>query len=359
MTTDLRTPLHSSTATKSGRGLYWKRILPHGTELKVRGQTLRCTPELSAKAKQTFDAGFLDVTPFTLVNDDNSHTDDPERVRGRVRDLSVRADGLYGLIDAPDSLFEHNPDLPVSVRMKFDEERADGRKAAVVLAHVAGTNDPHVGGMGPWQRVADLSADPDPDTVVVDLTAATYQGDTMDLKPEEIAALSALAARLNADGSMKDEQTNASALEPDDDPEFEAFLAELENVETDDVEPEPVALSANGDIDPLDLANATAAQAVNRLDAIEAELAAEKWKAKATALKQAGVPPYMVDLAAPVLGVPDGIDLSATDVDPRRVVADMLDKCPRLDLSAERGSGYSAEPDDNADFVAAWRKQFS
>lgn len=378
--TAVHTPLLGGKSAKSGRGLYRKMLLPAGKTLTVNGQRLRLTPELFGQIKSSFDAGFMDVTPFTLVNDRNEHNDDPTAVRGRVRDLAVQSDGLYGLIDAPDELFTHNPDLPVSVRLKFDQERADGRKAPVVLAHVAGTNDPHVGGMKTWERVTDLSADSTP---VVDLTAATYQGDNMasPFTDEETALLRGLLERLSeqpsGDGAA-DQTADTDSDELTDD-ELTALESELEQFddtdggdeqpETDQAdepetadEPELVGASLSASGDSVDLA-AIVEQQRSELAAVQEQLHTEQWQARRRDLVGAGVPPFLVDLAAPVLSKPaKQVDLAAGDTDPYAVIHQMLDKCRGMvDLASERGVGHITEPDEAAEvdeFVNRWKSQF-
>lgn len=371
MPTDVQMPVMTGKAEKVGRGMYRKQILPIGTTLNVplsNGGTskLKVDKQLLTNIKATFDGGFLASTPLQLVDASNAHTDDPERTRGTIRALDLAEDGLYATLDLPDSLLEHNPLLGVSPRLQFDQTRADGRKATVLLRHVAATTDPHIGGMAPFQRLADLS---NPSDHVVDLTAATYQGDPMSLSDADLAKLQKLLASLPDDDTEQKPETDTKVDGDISDDELESIIAGLGDLDetddgeqVDDEQPVAAALSA-GTMSAIDLANATAAEAVGRLDSIEAELAAERWKNRANAYVQDGVPPHLVNLAAPILGAADSIDLSASDdTDPRKVIAELLDGCKGLvDLSnSEKGSSTPPEAgSDTASFVEAWRKQFS
>jgi hypothetical protein len=375
MTTTVQMPVNTGKPARLGRGLYRKQILPVGKTLNVGGQQLALTRGLLADIKTAFDAGLPESAPFQLVDASNSHTDDPERTRGNVRALDLTDDGLYATLDLPDSLLEHNPSLGVSARLLFDQNRADGRKGRVVLRHVAATTDPHVGGMKPFERLADLSQ---PSESVVDLTAATYQGDSMaSLTDEQLSKLARFLDTL-PDGESDGAADPQPEPEPDNgdvsEEELQALLAELgdddepqpETDQTDAEEPaadgELVGAGLSADGSSIDLA-ASLEQTRSELAAVQEQLHTEKWQARRADLVSAGVPPFLVDLAAPVLSKPARqLDLSAGDANPYQVIDQMLDKCRGIvDLAAERGLGHVVEKDEQDEleqFVSQWKSQF-
>jgi hypothetical protein len=349
MTTALQMPVNTGKPQKLGRGLYRKQILPLGKVLNVNGVKLPLNEQLLADIKRTYDEGFLDSTPLNLVDASNSHTDDPEAARGTIRALDLGADGLYATLDLPDSLLEHNPNLGVSPRLLFDQTRADGRKAKVVLRHVAATTDPHIGGMKPFERLADLS---NPSEHVVDLTAATYQGDPMaTLSDEQLARLAAFADTLGDDGrptQTADQTAEANGDLSDED--LQALLADLgDDEEQPETDEQPLEVAASASAPSVDLAATD--QLRTELTEVQMELAAARWKQAASDYVKAGVPPFLVDAAAKVFD-PSTVDLSAGEEqpDPAGVVRQMLDLSKGLvDVGMERGTTAARTDDADAD----------
>jgi hypothetical protein len=215
------------------------------------------------------------------------------------------------------------------------------------LQHVLGTLDPRVRGMGPWQAVQ-LSNETVP---VVDLTAARYTDEEgtvpATLTTEQRDELLALLGKIK-----KDEKPELT------DEELDKLLADLDEEDGDGETggegegatktPELVgaALSkpAAGAIEL-----AAGAEDRTRIAALEGEIALSKWAAERAELTSAGVPPAMLDLAAPLLSKAAGvIDLSAGSVtDPREIVRKVLAEAKGyVDLSAERGHGVAGTDED-------------
>lgn len=153
----------------AGHRTYRKQILPGST---VDHPSLGRVELDLAGLVERFDAGALDVVPFTLTDAQNRHVDDVERVRGEVKRLEREGEAVYAVIETTDrgaELIAEQPRLPVSVRVKVPET---GRFAGQqVLAHVAGTLDPVVVGMEPWQPVEASSGG-----TVLDFSNATWVG---------------------------------------------------------------------------------------------------------------------------------------------------------------------------------------
>lgn len=154
MPTALQLPYVRQPARRVGGRTYLKQILPLADVEHPQRGTLSFTRERLRGLVDRFRARAFDMVPFVLASGPG-HVggDDPERVRGTVRDLELAGDGLYARIDASERgarLIDEHPNLPVSVRIA----KLPGGEA---LAHVLATLDPVARGMAAWRPV-ELSA---------------------------------------------------------------------------------------------------------------------------------------------------------------------------------------------------------
>lgn len=209
--------------------------------------------------------------------------------------------------------------------------------------------------MRPWQAV-DLSA---PDEGVVDLTAATYEGDPVPdaLTGEELAALRALLA--TATPPKTDEPTKSAT---DEAPEVDQATldAELDALVAD--ASAPVGLS-DEERAAIELTSARADQTATELSVLREELAEAKFKEERAALIGKGVPPHVVDLAKPLLrGRNTTIELSNSEtVDASQIVRDVIvayHKLGNVDLSTAVGNAASGPDDDGATERAAFTRDY-
>lgn len=341
---------------------YWKQVLPK--------KVVRYTGKDGKRHEIDFNDEYLndlannkivDEVGFLLADKDNAHTMDPERWRGKVEQFQVRDDGLYAKIvfpnrDAAKAVID-NPDLGVSARIiDGGRESSDGTSVSRGIVHVLGTLDPQVSGMSGWQT-ADLSTEAGD---LLDLTTETFEEKDMALKKpaveytaEEIEALegedleSFLAEVSDLLGDTVDEDDDLTTEDADED--------------TEEREPE-MALSneAQGQID---LANSRATTALR-------QLAVARWEKTRDDYLAAGVPPHLLDLAAPVFQTTDEfvVDLSSTEgagseVDVAKIVKGLLDAAKgTIDLSAEEGHGgvFKAgdAEDPDSEVLTLWDAQF-
>lgn len=377
MTVALLTPFTTDLAAAVGPRTFRKQLLRNAT-INYKGQKLDFTPPYMSTLAAAFNEGAYDTVKFQLATDDNKHTDDPERMRGTLKAVEVTPDGLDGIIefatDDAAQLVRDHPDLGVSLRIIPGLEKADGRKYPAAIKHVLGTIDPVVTGMRPWQAV-DLAEDnTDSD---VDLTSATFE-----LEEPIVAELTdAQKARLDKLLGLPDEQFDTLIAEPTpitddgkrpgllarlrgktepttDEPELteaelEALAADAE-AHANSQPTEPVGLSAEAQA-AIDLAQATSQQAIaGQLD-LAGRLAKSEWEKHRAELVRAGVPPVILDLAAPVLELPAGvIDLSTAPdgtPDPIETLRKVIDSCKGVvDLSVR---GEIPEEAENAEKQAA------
>lgn len=374
MNSILTPAVSSAPVDLSKNGLaFWKQILPM--------KKIDYTAKDGRRSSIVFDEKYLtdlatstavDGVQFVLADKDNTHTMDPERVRGKVAKMEVRKDGpedergLWGKIvfatkEAAKAVLV-NPDLGVSARIREGVQKSDGSTVARGIIHVLGTLDPQVSGMSGWQAT-DLSAE---------------QGEVLDLSNEEYEDMAKQTDTDKALSEYTDEDIAAMTNE-----ELDAFLIaagldpndydgpEDEPNPDDDNEPDPAdededetakeLVGAGADMSKkaladIDLANQRADAATARADEALRRVADAEWREMRTSLMDKGVPAAAIDLAAPILNRPDDmvIDLSfsdAEDINASQIVRDLLAQMEGMvDLSNEQGhigsfDGNGEDPD--------------
>lgn len=393
MTTSVLAPLDFTAPTKVARKTYRKQILR-------KGEIDYPLPDGTTK-RVVFDDAYLDAVnlahqqgayddvPFILAGADNAHTMDPTRFHGWIRGMERTADGIDAVIELSDeavAIVERTGGrLGVSPRIKA-VRHVDGRTYPAAINHVLGTLDPRMQGptlgLTPWEAV-DLSTSGDD---VLDLSGATYREDrTMprtinldDLDPADADALVSYAALQGIDLSEPDVESPADPddddtpatdpvpddeddEDPDEDADDDPGAGDPDDVISDadlealiDGELEALGLRAPADVSLSTPDDDTAPPALSETGVLRYQLASRDYVA-------AGVPPAVVDLAAPILalGLDDMLDLSTPDgapIDVRAIVSDMLDAMKgTVDLSTEAGHGLETDPDAEQDpTTAAW-----
>ena len=362
MSTAVLTPYTTDLAADVPGRLWRKQLLPVGS-ISYKGRKLDFTRDYLKSLAESFKNRAYDSVKFLLAPPDNTHTMDPERMRGTLRDVELADDGLYGYLDLSDDaqqLIKDHPDLGVSVQIIEGLQRADGKSFPRAIRHVLGTLDPRVTGMRPWEAV-NLSNDSE-DMATVDLTDAefhTEKGATVAdmLTDEELTKLREL---LNKPTEPAAPATEATTTEPDEDAEFQAALAEI--IANEQGEPVGAELSADAQ-QAIDLAVAQADQARQTADTLAVELAKERAKAERAAYIAAGVPPADVDLAMQILELPQNavVELSNDErLDASEIVRNLLSaRKGTVDLSAATGDAYGDERGDEAEkYLEMWEKQY-
>lgn len=337
----LLTPADTAEATPvDGDGLeFEKQILPEGS-IDYKGRKITFDRPYLAGLVQTHQANPFGQVPLLLdgpkAHDAQDVTTgalrDPERYRGEVTGLRLAGEGerpgLYARLKfaTPEGakLVRDNPRLGVSARI-IEGLTRDGRTVGNALRHVLATLSPRVVGLSDWQAVS-LASEEDEIGDVLDFTAAEYS----DVQEEPVA---------------------------NDDPEF----VELSDEEIDQAladaaalnqEPPVIVSLSVEDRNAIDLAVADAEQARAEARAARTELAGQKWRGDRLQLAHAGVPASMLDLAEPLLSLPDShvIDLADGDsVDPAVIVRGLLDEAKgTVDLSDPLGHGGGDDSEDVA-----------
>lgn len=365
MSTAVLTPFSGARAIELGNRLWRKRVLPVG-DVEYKGRILHFTREYLAGLAQAFRDRAYDQVPFQLAGDDNRHTNDVERFGGEITDLELDNDGLYIKLSATergDRVLRENPKLGVSARIVEDYPRSDGKFFPAAIQHVLATLDPRIPNLGGWQAIeASNGVD-----AVLDLSSAIFTGEErkvpeqfteaerarlaklLQIPEDKIDALTALAGTdvdlLTGDGELSDEEL-AQLIADMPEEELAALEAEFEA--------EAMAAApglSNQAAMALEMANVRADETERQLSVITAELDAQRYASeKARLVRDSGVPPFIVELARPLLeGTGHTVDLSnGTAVDAGQIIRKVLTEYAKaarmMDLSVELGSPMD-EPD--------------
>jgi hypothetical protein len=190
------------------------------------------------------------------------------------------------------------------------------------------------------------------------------------MTPAEIEALAAPGKAAEGDGDDADAEALAEQIAGMSDDELAALEAEF-NAETGTEEPvpvperEPVAAGMSAEAQfAIDLANAKADETARELAVVTARLREEDFQGEKRRLADAGVPPYITELARPLLeGAGHAVELSnGKTVDAgaimRRVLSEYARQAQLLDLSAELGSAMDEPADAGQEEAAQSRAEF-
>lgn len=372
----LLTPWQRGNAVELGNKVWMKRVLPVG-EINYNGRTLKFTQDYLEGLEQAFRDRAYDQVSFQLADSANTHTNDPERHRGSIIDMRTDLNGpdgpgLYMYLQPTqrgEQVLKENPYLGVSARIVEQYARSDGKFYPAAIQHVLGTLDPRIVGLGPWQAIEAANTP----QLVIDLTSASYAGQENampDLNPQQQANLSRL---LDMDPAALDRLITGSGGTPaappagdggaNPDDLTDAELADLIDAMSDDdlaqLESEFYAETGAGQAATgltaeaqmaIDLANARADENERQLGVFAAEFDKQRFEGEKRSLADLGVPPYITELARPLLqGSGHTVDLAnGTRVDAgqvmRKVLSEYAKMAQMLDLSAETGSPFD-EPD--------------
>jgi hypothetical protein len=371
------TPFFRDAAIELGSQQWRKKVLPIG-DVAYEGRMLHFTPEYLKGLEQAFQTRAYDRVPFQLADAKNTHTNDPERTRGHIVDMRAEQDGLWITLDPSpqgEEVLKQNPYLGVSARIVEDYARSDGKYFPAAVQHVLGTLDPRIPGLGPWQAIEAANTPPD----VIDLTAATWAGQGEELIMPELnaaqqanlarlldvdpAKLDQLVASLGSNGTAAVGDLNGGAEPEVSDDELEALVASMTDEELAALETE-YELETAGAAEvtgmsyetqaAIEMANARADETERQLAVIQGRHDAQAYENEKRSLADAGVPPYITELARPLLqGSGHVVDLANGRVDAgqvmRRVLNEYAKMASMLDLGVELGSPMDEPADSGQD----------
>jgi hypothetical protein len=380
----LLTPFTAGPATRAG-SKWRKKLLPIG-EINYKGRVLKFTHDYLAGLVQSFKERAYDQVPFQLAPDNNAHTNDPERTRGQIQDMTLEHDGLWITMEPTDAgraVLEANPGLGVSARIVEGYDRSDGKLFPRAIQHVLGTLDPRIPGMGGWEAVAaandvqvtvDLSGESftltQEETPMPDLDEA-QQKKLATLLGLDVDKLAAVIGQM-PEGTAPDPAAlgeGGDDLGDLDDAELDAIMAQIDGMSDQELaeweaaleaeeggaEPEPAAAGLSAEtVMALELASAQGDENARQLAIIQGQLDTERWQGERRKLIAGGVPPFIADLAQPLLeGAGHVVDLAnGTSVDAgsvmRKVLAEYAKVTQALELGAELGTTMD-EPDQESE----------
>ena len=375
----LLTPFDRGNAVELGNKLWRKRVLPVG-DVQYQGRTLHFTRTYLEGLANAFRTRAYDQVPFQLADAANTHTNDPERTRGWITDMELADDGLYVVLDPTprgEEVLRENPYLGVSARIVEQYQRSDGQFYPAAVQHVLGTLDPRIPGLGAWQTIEAANTP----SLVIDLTGASYTGQELEtvttpqMNPQQQANLNRL---LNLDPAALDrligqQAPPAPAAPPatgvngtgpvtDDelsDEELADLIAALDDEELGQVEEDlytetGAAMAATGLTAEaqmaIDLANSRADETERQLGVFQTRFEQQQFEVERRSLADIGVPPYITDLARPLLqGSGHTVDLAnGSRVDAgqvmRKVLSEYAKMAQMLDLGVELGSPMDEPP---------------
>lgn len=392
----LLTPFDTGSAIELGNKLWRKRVLPVG-DIEYQGRTLHFTPGYLQGLAKAFREQAYDQVSFQMATDENKHTNDPERHRGTVVDVLAEPDGLWMVLNPTERgerALRENPYLGVSARIVEQYQRSDGKFYPAAIQHVLGTLDPRIPGLGAWQTIEAANTP----ALVIDLTGASYTGQEQEMPEMNATQQANLSKLLNMDPAALDRllgqqgappaangngNGNGSGLtDADTDELTDDELAELVDALSDDelaeIEAEldgetlagmgATGLTAEAQM-AIDLANSRADETERQLGVFQTRYEQTEYEVERRKLADAGIPPFITDLARPLLqGSGHTIDLANGRVDAGQVMRKVLDAVARtakmLDLGVELGSPMdepegeqSAASTERADTIARAKHQ--
>jgi hypothetical protein len=179
---------------KSGT-LFRKHILNKGVLIHPATKAkITIDDDFVSKLKQNFANNVCDIVQVPLADDNNQHSESPERNQGEVVGVEEENGKVYAIIDARTDDAKKNLGktwLGASAMLSTNYvDTATGERVGPTLLHVAVTNRPYVTGLEQYQEIiAASNSDPD-STVVVYETEEVVEEETS----EEVQAS---ADRLN------------------------------------------------------------------------------------------------------------------------------------------------------------------
>lgn len=278
-----------------GRSLYWKRIIKYGQYFHpdAPGGQLKFDKAYGERLVQNFNEGAFESVPLYSVDLDNKHNSLPDRIRGEIKKVEARDDGVYALVETnPEGTYqieERSPNIGCSVRIRPGYVRyRDMRQFGDSLEHLVFTPKSHLGEMGSWLKTAQADLSEQEGVALLDLTEADF----VDPKGGE---------DMDSRNGHDHEGGEVMTLN----------LSEIDFSELNDEERKKImdGLGIQTVIDnaiapfkeKADENERVAKEAYNRWKTTERRLAEEKLNARLVQLSDEGVPQASIEAAKPIL----------------------------------------------------------
>ncbi len=208
--------------TPSGR-LVKKQILHYGefAHPKVKGAKLKVDETVADALIRNFKDGICDIVQVPIVNDTNTHVEDPLRNIGEVVDVQKNERGVYAIIDARKNADDLGKTLiGASAMMHMDyTDTKTGKQVGPTLLHVAVTNRPYITNLDGYEDVIAASADMQEGEEPVVFTPAEETPEEREMGLDELLAelknkhgVDVEALKLSADSNAKLEAALSAVL---------------------------------------------------------------------------------------------------------------------------------------------------
>ena len=423
MTVAILTPVDLADGTVKGKS-FRKQILRKQT-ITYKGKKIDFNDALLSDLAKNFNKGAYDQVPLFFANEKNQHNEDPTRYHGELVGVELTDDGLDGIFSLTAEgrkAVKKNPKLGVSARIMGGVDHADGRKFGASIRHVLATTFPRIQGLKPWEAVS--LSDDDEDIEVVDLTAIgtekegshamatktkgkkvrtvkrpangvvtveTSKGqvalDLSSLDDEEFQALLDLSSTfdegdvvdLDDDEDEDDEEEDEEDDEEDeedeeeDDEEDDTDLSDDDASDADADHENPTVTKKKGKKGkkPLPEAFVKNQKSARRKKgsgkvslSLAETLARGEWRRERRELAASGVPPYMLDLAEPIMERPNAIMVDLADdneADATQVVRGLLEAAKGYHVIKTEMGHVDLSDDEESEaeaLLSQWTKEY-
>ncbi len=182
--------------TRQGR-LFRKHILNQGELIHPKtGAKITIDDTFVQKLTKNFNDGVCDIVQVPLANDNNEHTEDPNRNIGEVIGLEAKDSKVYAVIDARDATAADKLGktlLGASAMLHLDYTNTKtGKRVGPTLLHTCVTNRPYVTGLEDYKEIVAATSDTSQravlltpaEVVEVETPAATEETDEMGDAPK-------------------------------------------------------------------------------------------------------------------------------------------------------------------------------
>lgn len=149
----------------------------------VKGGQVTIDDKFADSLIENFNNSVCDIVQVPKVDDQNKHSEDPDRNIGEVVQLTKRDNKIYAVIDvrdetAADKLGKTLIGASAMLSLNYTDNRT-GQKAGPTLLHVAVTNRPHIVELDDYTEIIAASHDSNGEDI---LLAANYEGEKMTLE---------------------------------------------------------------------------------------------------------------------------------------------------------------------------------
>lgn len=177
--------------TRTGR-LFRKHILNKGDLIHpITKKKIKVDDGFVSTLKDNFAKGYCDIVQVPLANDNNEHSEAPDKNIGEVIGIEEKGGKVYALIDARKEEFADQLGktlLGASAMLHLDyTDTKTGKKVGPTLLHTCVTNRPYVTGLENYEEIVSATSDTSSGAVLLTTDVVEVEPPTEEKKdmPEE------------------------------------------------------------------------------------------------------------------------------------------------------------------------------